>query len=87
MREDSDNMFWLLDYIINQFYLETLPRSKLFFVSDFRSLLRIQESQNCLEKENETLDELIGGKVHQLKISLKTFSNTEILRFDFFFSL
>ena len=31
MREDSDNMFWLLDYIIYQFYLETLPRSKLFF--------------------------------------------------------
>ena len=79
MREDSDNMFY--------FIWKCCQEVNFFFVSDFRSLLRIQESQNCLEKGKETFDELIGGKVHQPKISIKTCSNTEILRFDFFFSL
>ena len=47
MREDSDMFYFIW---------------KRCQEVNFRSLLRIQESQNCLEKENETLDELIGGK-------------------------
>ena len=47
MREDSDMFYFIW---------------KRCQEVNFRSLLRIQESQNCLEKENETLDELIGGE-------------------------